>query len=356
MSRRPAVAIARGTSSSRSRALSRSAASAIACPPFASIVATVSRSVPGSLFAVSRLRPVTTTVAPAVAMRCAIARPIPRLLPVTSATLPASEGKSLAFMSGSPLAFARPARAEALGSIHRARDANEEAATRLVGPPRIHPRRRDPRLRRRGLRSCPHPADRPRCRRLRGPAVPALPVEGGALRGGARAADRAPGRQLRGHDAPGPDHGRPRPDALVDVPRLRLREAERARRRRPAADAAEPRGRRGARAPVPPPRLPPRPARARAGAGRRPRGRGPHGGADLRAQRVRLHRPRRHADRGGAAAGEVRRPVRPLEGAPAPRGGEVLRPRPRALGGRARAPRPALIRPLRFPVAPFYHK
>ena len=33
---------------------------------------------------------VTTTVAPSAARRCAIARPIPRLLPVTSATRPSS--------------------------------------------------------------------------------------------------------------------------------------------------------------------------------------------------------------------------------------------------------------------------
>jgi hypothetical protein len=44
-----------------------------------SISETVSRSVPGSPFATSRLRAVTTTVAPAKAKRCAIARPMPRL-------------------------------------------------------------------------------------------------------------------------------------------------------------------------------------------------------------------------------------------------------------------------------------
>ena len=54
------------------------------------INATVSRSVPAYWPAVSRLRALTTTVAPSAPRRCANARPMPRLAPVTSAIFPSS--------------------------------------------------------------------------------------------------------------------------------------------------------------------------------------------------------------------------------------------------------------------------
>src|SRR5262249_8021736 len=61
---------------------------ATAVPPRAWIVATVSRSVPGSFGGcASRLRATAATRAPPDARRCAIAAPMPRLAPVTSATL-----------------------------------------------------------------------------------------------------------------------------------------------------------------------------------------------------------------------------------------------------------------------------
>src|SRR5262245_57201625 len=60
---------------------------ATAVPPRASIVATVSRSVPGSFGGwLSRLRATAATRAPSEARRSAIAAPMPRLAPVTSAT------------------------------------------------------------------------------------------------------------------------------------------------------------------------------------------------------------------------------------------------------------------------------
>ena len=73
----------------------------MALPPACSIRATVSAKVPGTSFCVldrmlvaafSIDRAVTTTVAPAEAKRWAIARPMPRLAPVTSAALPSRDG------------------------------------------------------------------------------------------------------------------------------------------------------------------------------------------------------------------------------------------------------------------------
>jgi hypothetical protein len=75
----------------------------MALPPACSISATVSANVPGTSFCVlermlvaafSIERAVTTTVAPAEAKRWAIARPIPRLAPVTRATFPLRDGVS----------------------------------------------------------------------------------------------------------------------------------------------------------------------------------------------------------------------------------------------------------------------
>src|SRR5262245_16635444 len=89
-----------GPSSARHAAMksAREAASrmspriATARPPSASIAATVSRSVPGTPSgAWSRLRATAATRAPSDARRLAIAAPIPRLAPVTSATFPSQE-------------------------------------------------------------------------------------------------------------------------------------------------------------------------------------------------------------------------------------------------------------------------
>src|SRR5690348_6332945 len=63
-----------------------------ALPPAASISSAAVKMVPGSLGCGSVVLPVTTTLAPSRAARSAIARPMPRLVPVMNRVLPARVG------------------------------------------------------------------------------------------------------------------------------------------------------------------------------------------------------------------------------------------------------------------------
>ena len=85
----PSCSRAVATSRSRSAASARLAWIATARPPVEVIASTVSLMEPGSRGSVACVvRAVTATAAPASAKRCAIAAPMPRLAPVTIATLP----------------------------------------------------------------------------------------------------------------------------------------------------------------------------------------------------------------------------------------------------------------------------
>ena len=81
--------MASATSRSLSSGLDRSARIATAVPPAARICSAVSAMVPGSGdVPVSVVRAATATAAPSAANRRAISAPMPRLAPVTMATLP----------------------------------------------------------------------------------------------------------------------------------------------------------------------------------------------------------------------------------------------------------------------------
>src|SRR5690348_11051255 len=78
-------------SRSRSSVLDRSAWTAIAVPPEPLISSSVCRREPWYFGSGSMVRAVSATVAPSAASRWAIALPRPRLVPVTSATLPSQD-------------------------------------------------------------------------------------------------------------------------------------------------------------------------------------------------------------------------------------------------------------------------
>src|SRR5436190_2787559 len=88
MSGAPTCAPTSDMSRSRSSLLEMSAWIAIAFPPAARIVSSVSLSDPTYFGSGSIVRAVSARVAPSAASRCATALPSPRLVPVTSATLP----------------------------------------------------------------------------------------------------------------------------------------------------------------------------------------------------------------------------------------------------------------------------
>ena len=91
MSTGPSCSTTVATSRSRSAGLLRSTPTPIAVPPPAVMAATVSGTVPASGEAPSDMvRAATATAAPAAANRWAISAPMPRLPPVTMATLPSS--------------------------------------------------------------------------------------------------------------------------------------------------------------------------------------------------------------------------------------------------------------------------
>ena len=89
MSGGPSCWLASAISRSLSSGLDRSARIAAAVPPAARICSTVSAMVPGNGdVPVSVVRAATATAAPSRANRRAISAPMPRLAPVTMATLP----------------------------------------------------------------------------------------------------------------------------------------------------------------------------------------------------------------------------------------------------------------------------
>ncbi len=91
MSGAPSRAVVSSASRVRSSGRDRSAGIATAWPPASLISATVWSIVPGiAVGAPDVLRAVTATAAPAAPNRRAISAPIPRLAPVTRATLPSS--------------------------------------------------------------------------------------------------------------------------------------------------------------------------------------------------------------------------------------------------------------------------
>src|SRR5690242_14204763 len=91
MSTGPSCSTTSATSRSRSAGLLRSTPTPIAVPPAALMAATVSGTVPANCEDPSDMvRAATATAAPASANRCAIWAPMPRLPPVTMATLPSS--------------------------------------------------------------------------------------------------------------------------------------------------------------------------------------------------------------------------------------------------------------------------
>src|SRR5213594_3324121 len=103
MSRRPKLATVVSMRRSTSVASLTSATTARLLPPAATIAEAV-------VCVVSRLRPFTVTAAPAPAKPSAIARPRPRLLPVTMATFPFSENWGSTSIELRPLHSRYPAR------------------------------------------------------------------------------------------------------------------------------------------------------------------------------------------------------------------------------------------------------